>query len=99
MADGFYLADEKHKSIQGVVVELKGLLYFRQERSGFDGKADKSHVKNYPHLFEEFMKSHPEYVLPASFSPEEVGQASAQEVKALPVEEKLEEAKEGDESL
>ena len=77
MEDGFFLADEKHKTITGETVELKGLLYFRQARSGFDGKATKEHVKNYPTLFGEFVTKHPDFVLPSSFAPEEIGDPSA----------------------
>lgn len=72
----FYLADEKHKSITGAVVELKGLLYFKQDRSGYDGKATKDHVKQNPDAFKEFKKLHPDYVLPESFSDVEVGAPS-----------------------
>jgi len=85
MQDGFYLADEKHKSLSGSTVDLKGLLYFRQARSGYDGKASKEHVRDYAGLFGEFMTSRPDYVLPESFTKEEVGQPS---VEVVPLPEK-----------
>lgn len=78
MQDGFYLADETHKSITGELVKYADVLYFRQARSGFDGKADKDHVKNYAALFGEFMKSHPDYKLPEKFAKEEIGQPSTE---------------------
>lgn len=69
----FYLADETHATVKGDLVELKGVLYFKQDRSGFDGKATKEHVKNYPIAFQAFKDAHPDFVLPASFSSVEVG--------------------------
>lgn len=60
----FYLADEKHRSVKGEIVDLKGLLYFKQDRSGYEGKATKDHLKEYPRAFEEFRKLNPDYVLP-----------------------------------
>ena len=89
MLDGFYLADETHKSVQGGVVKHENVLYFRQARSGFDGKADKDHVRNYASLFGEFLKSFPDYKLPESFTKEEIGQSSV-EVKPLPKPEAVE---------
>lgn len=83
----FYLADEKHMTIKGDVVELNGVLYFTQDKSGFEGKATKDHVKQYPGQFEEFVKAHPEYVLPASFSDATIGDAvsTAQVAPVAPV--------------
>ena len=86
MSDGFYLADETHKTVSGEVVKLENVLYFRQARSGFDSKADKDHVKNYAILFGEFKKAHPDYVLPASFTGEQIGSASVVEAVAPVVE-------------
>lgn len=86
MTDGFYLADITHKvdgSRGGGTTTDRGVLCFRQARSGFDGKADKEHVKNYAGLFGEFLKAHPDYVMPESFVKEEVGYSSV-EVKPLP---------------
>ena len=83
----FYLVDEKHKSVTGEVVTLKDVLYFKFDRAGFDGKAVKDHVKRFPVEYEAFRKLHPDYVLPASFSDEQVGSASAQVVAAPVVEE------------
>lgn len=71
--DGFYLADEKHKTVRGDVVEHKGVLYFRLGRAGFDGKATKEHVKGYPIHFQEFKDANPGFVLPSSFSDVEIG--------------------------
>lgn len=67
MTNGFYLVDEKHKTVKGDVVEIKDVLYFRQSKSGFDNKATKDHVKAYPGLFQELLNKHPKFVLPASF--------------------------------
>lgn len=69
----FYLVDEKHKSIKGNIVELKGLLYFKHSRAGYDGKANKDHIKQYPGEFENFMKANPDYVLPDSLKDVEIG--------------------------
>jgi hypothetical protein len=86
MKDGFYLADETHKTISGGVVKLANLLYFRHAISGFDGKATKEHVKNYAVLFGEFKKSNQDYVLPESFVAEEVGAPSVVVVEKPVVE-------------
>ncbi len=69
----FYLADEKHKSIKGDIVELKGLLYFRQSKSGYDGKATKDQVSQYPGEYESFRKANPDYVLPDSLKELAIG--------------------------
>lgn len=71
----FYLADETHRKVTGELVELKGMLYFTQERSGYDGKATKDHVKQYPGEYEAFRKANPDYVLPDSFKDVAIGDA------------------------
>ena len=83
---GFYLRDEKHKTISGADIEHKGVLYFKLEKAGFDGVATKDHVKNYALEFNAFLHANPKYKLPGSFSDVEIGQpvsvVVAPEVKA-----------------
>jgi len=83
----FYLADEQHKTLKGDVVEFKGVLFFKQDRSGFDGKATKDHVKGYPKEFQLFKDAHPEFVLPDSFLDLEVGQPVSAPAAVAPVAE------------
>lgn len=92
MKDGFYLVDEKHATIKGDVVELKDVLYFRQSKSGFDGKATKDHVKAAPGLYEEFRVAHPNYTLPASFHDVQIGHAVATVAAPAPAVEPVVEA-------
>lgn len=80
MSDGFYLADEKHATIKGEVIEHKNVLYFRQSRSGFDGKATKEHVKENPKLFSAFKKKFPEYQVPATWADVVIGYISVSPV-------------------
>ena len=77
MSVEFYLANETHKKVTGELVELKDVLYFKQERSGFDGKATKDHVEQYPGQYETFRREHPDFVLPVSFSGVEIGSPTA----------------------
>lgn len=73
----FYLADETHRNITGELVHLKGLLYFKHERAGYEGKATKEHIKEYGIQFQEFKTKNPSYVLPESFRDFEIGLVSA----------------------
>ena len=71
----FYLADVKEKSVKGDIVDTKGVLFFKQDRSGYDGKATKEHVKSYPHEFQNFKNANPDFVLPDTFVDVEIGSA------------------------
>lgn len=73
MSVEFYLATITEKSIAGDHVVTKNVLCFKQDKSGYDGKATKDHVKQYPGEYETFRVTHPDYVLPESFSDIEIG--------------------------
>lgn len=64
MSQEFYLADEQYGKLDGTVGVNKDVLYFKQARSGYNGKADKDHVKNYATEYQQFKTAHPEYKLP-----------------------------------
>ncbi len=88
----FYLADLSHKTVKGDVVVEKNVLHFQMEKAGFDSKATKDHVKRFPGEFEVFKRHHPDFVLPASFSDEQVGAGSFAVVAPPVVEPVVEEA-------
>jgi hypothetical protein len=93
MADGFFLADEHHKKVNGEIVTLKNQLHFRHEKSGFESKAVPEHTKSYPELFKQFRLKHPDYVLPSSFSVEEIGSPSVEIVPVVEIAPIVEEPK------
>lgn len=73
MSDGFYLKTEIHKNIKNEDVIHKDVLFFKHEKSSFDGKATKEHVKNFNLQYQAFLASHPGFTLPDSFSDVEIG--------------------------
>ena len=88
----FYLRDEIHRTIGGALVELKGVLYFKQGASGFDNKATSDHVKMCPIQFEYFKRANPDYVLPEAWFDVSIGQpTSALAVAEVAVEASVEE--------
>lgn len=60
-------------SIKGVEVVEKDVLFFKFDKAGFDGVATKEHIKAHPGIFQEFLNTHPDFVLPKSFSEVEIG--------------------------
>lgn len=85
MSDGFYLADEKSLDVKGVLVENKGVLYFRLEKANYDNKATKDHVKGYPQLFKAFTDANPDHKLPESWGDVEDFGLKIGEIKHTPV--------------
>ena len=95
MQDGFFLVDERHKTITGQDVILKDVLHFRLARASFESKAVKQHTLDYPILLQEFKNEHPKFVFPASFSAVEIGAPTVEVVTEAPVvEAPVEEVKE-----
>lgn len=91
MSISFYLQDVTHKNVKQEDVVHKDVLFFKQERSGFDGVATRDHVKQNPAEFENFSKAHPHYKLPDSFSEVEIGKPGASATLSAPVQEIAEE--------
>lgn len=102
MQDGFYLANEKHRTVTGEIVEINSVLYFKLDKTGFDGKATKEHVKDYADQFGLFKKANPDYVLEDRLKEPDliVGSPSVEAVAApvvesSPVVDSIEESKAG----
>jgi len=60
----FYLADEKSLGIDGKIKTVNNVLHFKFPKTGFDGRADREHLKNFEIDFSQFMEVNPEYVSP-----------------------------------
>jgi len=60
----FYLGDERVVGLNGKEKILKGILFFKLDKTGFNDRANKEHVKNYIFSYMKFKKAHPDFVLP-----------------------------------
>jgi len=91
----FYLADEHFLGLDGKINVTPNVLHFKFPKTGFDGRADRDHVKNFEIDFSQFMEANPEYKLPWAEEPSHQyvnGQLlKPGEVFSVPVSDKKEE--------
>lgn len=64
MSQSFYLRNVSFETLGGKDALETGVLHFMQEKSGFDNRATRDHIKLYNKEYIAFKQANPNYTLP-----------------------------------
>ena len=82
----FYLGTESYVGLDGKERFIRGVLFFKQEKSGYDSRACEEHLRDYRPAYLAFKALNPGYV--SKWDTEEVAEA-VPAVEVLNVEENV----------